>query len=72
MRFQVLTAASIKMTVFWDVVLCSLDYRLQPTRRNIPEDRYRHQLFFVLLFLISSSKETLFSFHVFFVLPLKY
>jgi hypothetical protein len=24
MRFQLLTAASMKMTVFWDVALCSL------------------------------------------------
>jgi hypothetical protein len=35
MRFQVLTAASTKMTVFWDVASCSLVevYGLVPAQR---------------------------------------
>jgi hypothetical protein len=50
-RLQVLTAASMKMAVFWDVAPCSLMTEAasasetsvnfyQTTWRNIPEDRY--------------------------------
>jgi hypothetical protein len=47
-RFQVVTAASMRMTVFWDVAQCSLvvgygHFRGTP-RRNIPEDSYLQKL----------------------------
>jgi hypothetical protein len=50
-RFQVLTATSMKMTVFWDVAPCSLvqaGRRLrgtycQTTWCNIPEDSHLHR-----------------------------
>jgi hypothetical protein len=35
MKFQVLTAASIKMTVFWDIVPCSLVEIYKTIWRNI-------------------------------------
>jgi hypothetical protein len=35
LRYQVLAAAGMKMTAFWDVALCSL-----VERRNVPEDNH--------------------------------
>jgi hypothetical protein len=58
LRFQILTAESTKMTVFWDVPPCSLHHQgaiiaastsemsvnsQQTTRRNIPEDSHLQQ-----------------------------
>jgi hypothetical protein len=44
-RFRVLTAPSMRMTVFWDVAPCSLleVYFYQTTWRNIPEDSHPHR-----------------------------
>jgi hypothetical protein len=54
-KFQVLTAMGVKMTVFWDVALCGILVMeavstsetsvtfYETTRRNIPED-VRHQI----------------------------
>jgi hypothetical protein len=39
-RFQILTAASMKMAAFWVVATCSLVNFYQTTRRNNPEDSY--------------------------------
>jgi hypothetical protein len=52
-RFQVFTAASMKMTVFWDIALIALTTETvsnsestvnsyETTRRNIPEDCHLH------------------------------
>jgi hypothetical protein len=57
-RFQVLTAESMRMIVFWDAAPCSLIVLLmeaastsetsvnfyETTRRNIPEDSHLHKI----------------------------
>jgi hypothetical protein len=43
-RFQVLTAASMKMTVFWDVAPCSLVDVYYTTWGNISKDSHRNTL----------------------------
>jgi hypothetical protein len=47
MRFEVLTAASMKMAVFGVVAPCSLVEVYQTTRRNNPEDSHLIHYFFV-------------------------
>jgi hypothetical protein len=48
MRFRVLTAVSMKVTVFWGVAPCSLVEVYRPTtRRNTPEGSHL-QLYFTL------------------------
>jgi hypothetical protein len=43
-RSEVPMAVSMKMTVFWDVVLCSLVVVSQATQRNIPEDSHLQEI----------------------------
>jgi hypothetical protein len=41
-RFQVLTAARMKMTVLWDVAPCNLVNLYLNTGRSTPEDNHLH------------------------------
>jgi hypothetical protein len=58
-RFQVLTAASMKFRVFWDVAPCShvaycLHRRGLTTRRHIPVDSELYVFFFIFALAFAS------------------